>query len=153
MLLAERDAAYRDSRLRARWLSFRMNLPTADESQMLLTGPELERVLARPVPEREGAPVVGVDLGGGRAWSAAVAQWENGRVECVAVAPGIPSIESRKRTRPRAPWQLSEIGQRWFPAGGARPTQATARSVGQCHVGYVGQAKAGHLSTVSVWTN
>ena len=51
--------------------------------------------------------MVGIDLGGGRAWSAAVAQWENGRVECVAVAPGIPSIEAQeKRDRvPRGTYQ------------------------------------------------
>ena len=107
VLLAERDAAYRDSRLRARFLSYRLNLPTADESQMLLSADELERVLARPVPERVGAPVVGIDLGGGRAWSAAVAQWENGRIEAIALAPGIPSIEAQeKRDRvPRGSYQ------------------------------------------------
>ena len=106
-LLAERDAAYRDSRLRARFLSYRLNQPTADESQMLLSADELERVLARPVPDRDGAAVVGIDLGGGRAWSAAVAHWPNGRVECVAVAPGIPTIEAQeKRDRvPRGSYQ------------------------------------------------
>ena len=42
---------------------------------MLLTVDDCERMAARPVPLREGRPVVGVDLGGGRAWSAAVACW------------------------------------------------------------------------------
>ena len=74
---------------------------------MLLSADELERVLARPVPDRAGAPVVGVDLGGGRAWSAAVAHWENGRCEALAVAPGIPTIEAQeKRDRvPRGSYQ------------------------------------------------
>ena len=36
-LREERDAAHRDTRLRARWLSYRMNVPSGDESTMLLT--------------------------------------------------------------------------------------------------------------------
>ena len=83
-------------------MSYRMNKPTADESQVLLTVEDWQRTLARPVPERDGHPVVGIDLGGGRAWSAAVAVWRNGRTEAVAVAPGVPSIEAQE-TRDRVP--------------------------------------------------
>ena len=61
-----------------------------------LTVSDWERVTAREVPERVGRPIVGVDLGGGRAWSAAVALWGNGRVEALAVAPGIPDLESQE---------------------------------------------------------
>ena len=46
-----------------------MNRPSGDESTVLLTVTDWERVTAREVPEREGRPIVGVDLGGGRAWS------------------------------------------------------------------------------------
>ena len=43
---------------------------------------------------------MGVDLSGGRAWSAAVAIWQTGRCEALAVAPGIPSLaEQEKRDR------------------------------------------------------
>ena len=70
-LLVERDAARVDSRLKARFLSYRLNRPSGDESEVLLTTTDWERVTAREVPEREGRPIVGVDLGGGRAWSAA----------------------------------------------------------------------------------
>ena len=70
-LLVERDAARVDSRLKARFLSYRLNRPSGDESEVLLTVGDWERVTAREVPEREGRPIVGVDLGGGRAWSAA----------------------------------------------------------------------------------
>lgn len=101
-LLEERDAARRDSRLRARFLSYRLNLPSRDESAMLLTLPDWERVCARPVPEREGAPTVAVDLGGGRSWSAAVALWRTGRVEALALAPGIPGVEAQEE-RDRVP--------------------------------------------------
>ena len=101
-LLVERDAARVDSRLKARFLSFRLNRPSGDESQVLLTVTDWERVTAREVPERQGRPIVGVDLGGGRAWSAAVAVWGNGRVEARAVAPGIPDLDEQER-RDRVP--------------------------------------------------
>ena len=99
-LIEERDAARADPRLKARFMSYRMNVPTADESQVLLTVDDWKRVEARPVPERDGRPIVGVDIGAGRAWSAAVAMWHNGRTEAIAFAPGIPSIaEQEKRDR------------------------------------------------------
>ena len=69
---------------------------------MLLTVDDWERVCARPVPAREGRPIVGFDLGGGRAWSAAVGVWRTGRVEAIAVAPGIPSLAEQEK-RDRAP--------------------------------------------------
>ena len=87
-LLEERDAARRDSRLKARFLSLRLNVPTEDESSVLLTVDDWDRVEARPVGDAEGRPIMGLDLGGGRAWSAAVALWPSGRVEAFAVANG-----------------------------------------------------------------
>ena len=101
-LLSERDQARRDSRLKARFLSYRLNVPTADSARVLLTVADWRGVCARPVPEPEGRPVVGVDLGGGRAWSAAVAVWPSGRCEAVALAPGEPSILDQER-RDRVP--------------------------------------------------
>ena len=72
------------------FLSYRLNIPSADEATMLLHVDDWQRVLDRPVPRREGRPIFAYDLGGGRAWSAAVVLWRNGRVEALAVAPGIP---------------------------------------------------------------
>ena len=40
---------------------------------------------------------MGVDLANGRAWASAVAYYPSGRVECLAVAPGIPDIEAQER--------------------------------------------------------
>ena len=53
-LLRERNAARRDSRLKARFLSFRLNVPTADESQILLTVEDWKFALARRVPPPSG---------------------------------------------------------------------------------------------------
>ena len=113
-LLAERDEARLDSRLKGRFLSFRLNRPSGDESTVLLTVQDWERIIERKAPERDGRPIVGVDLGGGRAWSAAVAVWPNGRVECKAVAPGIPDLdeqERRDRVPPGTYSRLFDLGQ------------------------------------------
>ena len=101
-LLQERNAARADTRLKARFLSYRLNYPAGDESTVLLTVDDWARVVARPVPDREGRPIVGVDLGGGRAWSAATALWRNGRCEALAVAPGIPDLAAQEK-RDRVP--------------------------------------------------
>ena len=101
-LLAERDAARADSRLKARFLSYRLNVPSGDENEMLLMPQDWRRVLARPELPRAGPYVLGVDLGAGRAWSAAVACWLNGRVDALAVCPGIPDMEAQEK-RDRVP--------------------------------------------------
>ena len=101
-LKEERDEARKDSRLKARFLSYRLNCPTADESSTLLSVEDWKLMLTRPVPERRGSPIVGIDLGGGRAWSSAVAVYRNGRSECFALAPGVPSIRDQEK-RDRVP--------------------------------------------------
>ena len=100
-LFERRDGARADSRKKARFMSYRLNVPTADESSTLLTVDDWEQVVARPVGDAKGQPVVGVDLGGGRAWSAAVSIWPSGRIEAVALTGGLPNIaaqEKRDRT-------------------------------------------------------
>ena len=97
VLLEERDQARADSRLKARFMSYRLNIPTQDESSMLLTVDDWKLAAARPEGLPAGAPIVGVDLGGGRAWSAAVAMWESGRMEAIACAPGIPDLADQER--------------------------------------------------------
>ena len=73
-----------------------------------------ERVIARDVPERQGRPIVGIDLGGGVSWSSAVALYPSGLVEALAVTPGIPSLEDQEK-RDRVPsgtyTKLYEMGQ------------------------------------------
>ena len=69
---------------------------------MLLTAADFEGMAKRPVPERAGEPICAVDLGGSRAWSAALVIYPNGRVEARAVGPGIPDIAAQE-TRDRVP--------------------------------------------------
>ena len=124
VLVEERDEAKADTRKKAAFLSYHMNLPALDEEVALLTPDEWERVLARPVPDRDllGLPIVGVDIGGGRAWSAAVGVWESGRVEALALAPGEPTIAAQEK-RDRVPGgtyqRLVESGA-LVPADGQR---------------------------------
>ena len=122
VLLAERDAARKDTRKKASFISYRLNIPTADESTMLLTVPDWRGVLARPVPEREGRPVVGVDLGQNRAWSTAVAIWPNGRTEAVALTAGIPDIAAQEKRdgTPRGTYQFLVDCHRLRAAHGLR---------------------------------
>ena len=96
-LLEERDLALGDSRLKARFLSYRLNIPSADESAVLLTVDDWKLAEARPVGLPAGRPIVGIDLGSGRAWSAAVAVWESGRIETLALSPGIPDLSEQEK--------------------------------------------------------
>ena len=106
-LLEERNAARLNTRLKAQFLSYRENLPTADEAEMVLSVLDWRRVLRREVKERQGRPLVGVDLGQNRAWSTAVSLWPSGRMECIALTAGLPDIaEQEKRDgQPRGIYQ------------------------------------------------
>ena len=68
-LKLERAEAQEDSRLKSRFLSYRLNLPSADEAQVLLTVDDYQLMVDRQVPEPDGAAIVGVDLGHSRAWA------------------------------------------------------------------------------------
>ena len=92
----ELAAAKRDDRLKARFQSFRLNIPSCDESKVLMPVDDWELVLARAVSEPVGRPVVGVDMGGSRAWSSAVAWYRDGLVRAMAVAPGVPSLQAQE---------------------------------------------------------
>ena len=101
-LLEKRDEALSDSRLKAVFSSYHLNCPDSDESTVLLTVDEWERMVARPVPKPMGKPIVSLDLGHGRSWSAAVAVYRNGVVDALALAPGIPDLATQEK-RDRVP--------------------------------------------------
>ena len=144
-LLEERDAARLDTRLKARFLSYRLNIPTRDESEMLLTVDDWEAVEARAIPERKARPIVGVDLGGGRAWSAAVAVYPNGLIDALAVAPGIPPIaeqEKRDRVTPGLYQRLVDDGLLHVAHGLRVPKISQVWGEGE---GRMGQATIPHM--------
>ena len=93
----EHRAALKSERAARTFRQFRLNIPgEPTESQPLITSAEWERVCARPVPDRAGHPVVGVDLGGNRSWSAAAALWPSGRIESWALAPGDSTLAEQE---------------------------------------------------------
>ena len=98
-LKREHDEALASDRAASAFLRYRMNInaPEVTHAQPLITSSEWSRVCARPVPPAEGRPVIGIDLGGNRSWSAAAAVWPNGRIESFALAPGQPDLVSQER--------------------------------------------------------
>lgn len=125
LLLEKRDAARRDPRLKADFLSYSLNLPTGDETQLLLTREDWDSMCARPVPPADGPAILGLDMGYNRAWSAGVAVYQSGAMTAHAVAPGLPDlVEQEKRDRvPAGTYQrLEESGLLTVVEGVAVPT-------------------------------
>lgn len=110
-ILRERDAARSNPTARASFKAYRLNMKdigTAADSLVSLD--DWKRVEDRPVLPRVGRPVVGLDIGGNRSWSAAWCLWPNGRSEAYAVVPGIPDLAARERqdAQPRGLYQQLE---------------------------------------------
>ena len=94
----EHKTALESDRAARTFRQYRLNLPGDPvDSQPLITTAEWERVLERPVPQVEGSPIIGVDLGGSRSWSACSAIWPSGRIESFAIAPGVPSLAEQEK--------------------------------------------------------
>ena len=85
----EVEAARTDPVAASSFAAGRLNLgPDGDGAGApLFRVAELQRVFSRPAPPRLGHPVVGIDIGGSRTWTAAVAAWLSGRIE-VAIRLG-----------------------------------------------------------------
>ena len=96
-IIRERNQARKNSHLRPTFEAYRLNRHRQTNMTMLLEVEDFKRVEARPVPPREGNPIVGLDLGSNRSWSAAWALWKNGRSEVFALCPGIPDLATRER--------------------------------------------------------
>ena len=97
--LEREHAAAMTSELAARtFRQYRLNLPGDPvDAQPLITSSEWSRVCARPVPACEGQPIIGIDLGGSRSWSACSAVFPSGRIESWALAPGLPGLADQER--------------------------------------------------------
>ena len=93
----ERDEARRSSTMRRAFEAYRLNRHLDTAHEPLVELPDWRAVLQRPVPPRQGRPVLGADLGAERAWSGATLLWKNGRMECYALCPGVPDLKTRER--------------------------------------------------------
>lgn len=96
-VLRERDAARRDPIQRRAFQAYRLNMRVDAHNEHLIEADDWDTVERREVAAREGRPILGVDAGGARAWSAATAVYENGRVEAWALVGGIPDLRERER--------------------------------------------------------
>ena len=70
-ILRERDDARRDESQRPAFEAYRLNSQVEVYKDMLIPADAWRRVETRDVPPREGRPLVGLDLGAERSWSAA----------------------------------------------------------------------------------
>ena len=94
----EHKVALGSDRAARTFRQYRLNLPGDPvDTQPLITSAEWARVCARAVPDCQAAPIVGLDLGGTRSWSAACSIWPSGRIEAWALAPGVPSLADQER--------------------------------------------------------
>ena len=98
VLEREHKAALESDRAARTFRQYRLNLPGDPvDQQPLITSQEWRRVVERPVPACEGSPIIAVDLGGSRSWSAACAIWPSGRITAWAIAPGSPSLADQEQ--------------------------------------------------------
>ena len=96
-ILRERDEARLSDTLRRSFEAFRLNRMVDVSNEVLVEADLWLRVEGRDVAPRVGRPIVGLDLGAERSWSAAWCLWPNGRSECYALCPGIPDLAERER--------------------------------------------------------
>ena len=96
-ILRERDDARRNPTLRPAFEAFRLNRQVSVSDEMLIAAEAWKVVEGRVVPPRVGRPLVSLDLGSERSWSASWCLWPNGRSECYAVAPGVPDLDEREK--------------------------------------------------------
>ena len=90
--------AQQSERAKRKFLSYRLNIPVIGgaESEPVLPDEDWRAVRGRAVAERVGPCVVGIDAGGSTSFSAAAGYWpESGRLELVALIPGIPSLDTQ----------------------------------------------------------
>ena len=131
----EHKAALASDRTSRTFKQYRLNIPGDPvDQQPLITTAEWARVCERPVPEcGDGAPIVGLDLGGTRSWSAAAAIWPSGRIESWALAPGCAFTGGSRTGRPNARRHLCGVGALGRSVRGRRAACSKHRAIaGPC---------------------
>ena len=96
-ILRERDDARRNPSMRPAFEAYRLNRQIDVHRDVLVPADTWRRVESRDVPPRDGRPILGLDLGSERSWSAAWSLWPNGRSECYALCPGLPGLDEREK--------------------------------------------------------
>ena len=96
-LKTELAAAKQSDEARARFLSYRLNVPTRPPAEMLFTVSQWQDVESRTPGSTDGQPIIGLDMGANRSWSAAAILWKSMRVEVVSMMPGIPSVAEQEK--------------------------------------------------------
>ena len=96
-ILRERDSARRNENEKMPFLAYRLNRMVDAYASMLVEADAWRRVEGRLVPPRKGRPLVAIDVGFSRSWTATWCLWRNGRSECFAVCPGLPDLAERER--------------------------------------------------------
>ena len=93
----EANLARQDESLVPQFEALHLNLGVSDTAQaMLLDADTWTRLERLPDAPREGAYILGLDLGANAAMTAAAAYWTHtGRLECFAVFPERPSLPER----------------------------------------------------------
>ena len=108
----EHRAALASERAARTFRQYRLNIPGDPvDSQPLVTTAEWGRVVARPVPACEGRPVIGVDLGGNRSWSAACGVWPNRGMGACAGSPFAGRSGTRRPGSARLLLGVGEVGR------------------------------------------
>ena len=147
-LLEERDEARQDGRLIGEVQVVQIKPANSGRGRDPVEPGGLGADGTAPHPGARRPAIVGIDLGGGRAWSAACAIWQSGRVEALAVAPGVPSLEEQER-RDRVPAgayrTLEHVGT---AHGGRGPTSPVYRLSVGCRASRVGASGPGDLRQV-----
>ena len=96
-VMRERNKARRTPGKRKEFEAFRLNMSRDVTREVLLEHEDWLKLAAREVPPRKGRPILALDLGESRSWSAAFAIWRNGRCEVWALCPGVPNLEKREK--------------------------------------------------------
>ena len=95
-ILEERDDARLDPDALASFKALRLNMGVSDVDRAVVLDAEAW-VRAEGLPRRDGSGefVVGIDLGGNAAMSAAAAYWRTGQLDAFAVFPELPGLAQR----------------------------------------------------------
>ncbi len=98
-VLRQREAARKDDAAKARYMALALNMGTPDTVEDVLVSPEAwARCERDSLPDAVGPYVLGFDLGGFGAFTAAAAFWpRTGRLEAVAACGGVPDLRERGR--------------------------------------------------------